>query len=188
MMRIRIDKWLVVLVVLALSTLSWWMPLEQGPVTQLVTPVKKHHVADFHLADFDMVAMNAAGRPRYHLQGRALSHYADDDTAQITVPQLTVYRRGAVPWAARAEQAQVAAGGETVWLRERVKVARLSEDQLEIHTSSLRVEPSKEYAETDQPVTIVTALGVTRGVGMEADLKRERLALLAQVRGEYAKQ
>ena len=64
-MRIRIDKWLVVLVVIALSSLSWWMPLEQRPVGQLVTGLEKRHVADFYLTDFDLITMNAAGRPRY---------------------------------------------------------------------------------------------------------------------------
>ncbi len=189
-MHIRIDKWLVVVLVIALSTLSWWMPLEQGPVSQLVTGSEKRHVADFRLTDFDLVTMNAAGRPRYQLQGKTMIHYADDDTAQVAVPELTVYRQGAPSWFVRAEQADVAAGGEKVFLQDRVKVERLTADKrerLEIYTPALSVVPAKDYAETDQPVTIVTDLGVTRAVGMQADLKQEHLELLAQVRGEYEK-
>jgi len=75
-------------------------------------------------------------------------------------------------------------------LRDQVKVERLTEgkdDTLEIHTEALKVVPAEEYAETDQPVTIVTALGVTQAVGMQANLKQQQLELLAQVRGEYAK-
>ena len=190
-MRIRIDKWLVVLVVIALSTLSWWMPLEQGPVSQLVTGPEKRHVADFYLTDFDLITMNAAGRPRYQLQGRDMQHYADDDTARVAMPQLTIYRQGAVPWLVRAEQAEVAAGGETVFLQDQVMMERLTAnkgEKLEIHTPALRVVPAKEYAETDRTVTIVSDLGVTRAVGMQADLKQRHLELLAQVRVDYAKQ
>jgi lipopolysaccharide export system protein LptC len=190
-MHIRIDKWLVVLLVIALSTLSWWMPLEQGPVTKLVTGPEKRHIADYYLEDFDLTAMNAAGHPRYHLQAHAMRHYADDDTAEVRMPRLTMYRQGTAQWFVRAEQAQVATGGESVSLQNQVKVERLTEDvreKLEIATSALRVVPANEYAETDQPVVIVTDFGVTRAIGMRADLKQERLELLAQVRGEYEKQ
>jgi lipopolysaccharide export system protein LptC len=120
-----------------------------------------------------------------------MSHYADDDTSRMAVPQLTIYRQGAAPWFVRSRQAQVAAGGESVLLQDEVKVERLMEDQrgkLEIDTSALRVVPAKEYAETDQPVTIVTGLGMTQAIGMQADLKQQYLQLLAQVRGDYAKQ
>ena len=190
-MTLRIDKWLVVVAVIALTTLSWWMPLEQTPVTALVAEVEKRHVSDYNLVNFELTTMNAEGRPRYHLQARSLRHYADDDTAEVNRPQLTLFRQGATSWRVSAELAHVAAGAETVLLHDQVKVERLSdnqEDKLEILTPAMQVVPAKQYAETDQPVTIVTALGVTRGVGMQADLKQEHLELLAQVRGEYAKQ
>jgi len=188
--RIRIDKWLVVLVVAALVSLSWWMPVEQGPVSKLVTGIKKRHIPDYYLGDFDLTTMNAAGRPRYYLQAKAMSHFADDDTSEVAQPQLTVYRRASVPWTIRSRQARVAAGGESVLLQDDVKVERPTQDRrggLEIDTSVLRVVPAKEYAETDQPVVIVTDFGVTRATGMQADLKQQQLRLLAQVRGEYAK-
>lgn len=190
-MRIRVDKWLVVLAVAGLSTLSWWMPIEQGPVSKLVTAPEKRHVRDFYLADFDLTTMNAAGKPRYYLQATGMQHYADDDTAQLTMPRLTIYRPAAAPWLVRSAQAHVAAGGQSVLLQDDVMVRRMTTDKrdtLEISTSALRVVPAKEYAETDQPVTIVTDLGVTRAIGMQADLKQQHLQLLAQVRGDYARQ
>ena len=60
-------------------------------------------------------------------------------------------------------------------------------DTLELTTSELRVVPAKQYAETDQAVTVVTDLGITRAIGMQADLQQRRLQLLAQVRGDYAR-
>ncbi len=187
--RIRIDKWLVVLVVVGLSSLSWWMPIEQGPVSKLVTAPKKRHIADFYLTDFDLTTMDAAGFPRYDLQAKLMRHYADDDTSQLSMPDMTVYRAGSPPWRVRAGRAEVAAGGESVLLRDDVKAWRVTTERrqaLEIDTPTLRVEPAKDYAETDQPVTIVTDLGTTRAVGLRADLKQRQLNLLSQVRGDYA--
>ena len=189
-MRIRVDKWLVVLVVAGLSTLSWWMPIEQAPVSKLVTAPEKRHVPDFYLSDFDLTTMNAAGHPRYYLQAKGLQHYADDDASQLQMPRLTVYRPAAPAWLLSSDQAQVAAGGQSVLLQDNVKVQRLAtnkRDTLELTTSALRVVPAKQYAETDQAVTIVTDLGITRAIGMQADLQQRRLQLLAQVRGDYAR-
>ena len=189
-MRFRVDKWLVVLTVVGLSTLSWWMPIEQAPVSKLVTAPEKRHIADFYLTDFDLTTMNAAGHPRYYLQAKGLQHYADDDASQLQMPRLTVYRPAAPAWLLSSDQAQVAAGGQSVLLQDNVKVQRLAtnkRDTLELTTSALRVVPAKQYAETDQAVTIVTDLGITRAIGMQADLQQRRLQLLAQVRGDYAR-
>lgn len=188
-MRIRIDKWLVVLAVIGLSTLSWWMPSGQGPVTQLVSEQQNRHIPDFYLTDFDLTTMNAAGRPRYDLQAQWMQHYVDDDTSQLLMPSLTVYRPGQPPWRVSAKRAEVATGGESLLLQDDVKMRRMGTEKrgtLEIDTSVLKVVPDKEYAETDQPVTITADLGVTRAVGMRADLQRRYLQLLHQVRGEYA--
>lgn len=190
-MRIRIDKWLVVVMVVALSTLSWWMPLEQTPVTTLVTGSEPRHVSDYDLAGFDITTMDSAGQPRYQLQGHSMRHYADDDTAIVLQPRLTVYRHQGAPWLMSAGQAQVAKGAETVLLQEDVKLQRVTDvpqDKIEVQTPALRVMPDRQYADTDQPVTIISDMGVTRAVGMKADLKAEHLELLAQVRGEYVEQ
>lgn len=188
-MRIRFDKWLVVLAVIGLSTLSWWMPGEQGPVTKLVSEPESRHVPDFYLTDFDLTTMNAAGRPRYYLQAKWMQHYADDDTSQLLMPVLTVYRPGQPSWRVSAKRADVTTGGESLLLQDDVKMWRMTaekRDALEVDTSMLKVIPAKQYAETDRPVTITADLGVTQAIGMRADLKQRYFQLLHQVRGVYA--
>ena len=150
---------------------------------------EKRHVPDFYLTDFDLTTMNATGRPRYFLQAADMRHYADDDTSTLIRPSLTVYREAAVPWRVRSDQAQVTAGGESVLLQDDVRIQRMStmpRDTMEIRTAWLRVIPAEQYAETDQSVTIESEMGVTRAIGMRADLKRRQLELLHQVRGDYA--
>lgn len=190
-MRIRLDKWLVVVSVIALSTLSWWMPLdlEPGSVATLVTP-EKRHVPDFYLGDFDLTTMREDGSPRYRLTGEDMRHFSDDDTSLVIKPAMIVYREEAAPWQVWAGQAQVAAAGESVLLLDKVKAQHqdaIDRGQLQLLTELLKVWPDREYAETDQPVTILSDLGVTRAVGMEVDLKTEQLRLLAEVRSDYAR-
>jgi lipopolysaccharide export system protein LptC len=133
--------------------------------------------------------MNAAGHPRYNLQAKEMRHYADDDTTHLSMPDMTLYRPGSSPWRVRADRAEVAAGGESVLLQDDVKLRRMTAEPragLEVDTSVLRVVPAKDYAETDRPVTIMTELGITRAIGLQADLNQRQLRLLAQVRGDYA--
>jgi lipopolysaccharide export system protein LptC len=188
-MPFRLDKWLVVVMVAALSTLSWWLPLEQHPASALIPTTQVEHVIDVRLQNFELTAMNAAGRPRYRLQAASLRHYADDDTAQLTAPRLKVFRKDGPPWWVQSQRAEVATAGASVLLKDDVQARRLTEvpgDQLALYTSVLKVIPDRQYAETAAPVTLVTDQGVTRGVGLEADFKRQQYQLLAQVRGEYA--
>lgn len=190
-MPFRLDKWLVVVMVMALSTLSWWLPLEQRPAPALTRAAQAEHVPDYSLNNFELTAMNADGRPRYRLQAASLRHYADDDTADLTAPRLKVFRDGAAPWWVQSQRAAVASGGSSVTLTEDVEARRLTAvpgERLEMYTSVLEVIPDRQYAATPAPVTLVTDRGVTRGVGLEADFKAQQYRLLAQVHGDYAPQ
>ncbi len=189
-MILRADKGLVVLTVAVLSTLSWWFPLRMGPAPVEAPPaVETRHIPDFFLSEFDLTSMDVAGAPRYRLQAQGMTHYSDDDTADITAPRMTVFRAGSAPWLASAGRGWVAAGGETVKLMDAVLIERPTRgtDQgLEIRSEELRVWPAAEFAETEHPVTLQNTLGVTRAVGMRADFKDDVVELQAQVRGEYA--
>lgn len=189
-MALRADKSLVVVTVAVLSTLSWWFPLRMGP-TPVETPVvaEMRHIPDFFLTEFDLTSMDVAGAPRYRLQAQAMTHYADDDTADIALPRMTVFRGDAAPWQARAGQGWVAGEAEMVKLMKDVVIERSASaaaQGLEIRTEEIRVWPAKEYAETEQAVTLRSALGVTRAVGMHADFNHDVVELRAEVRGEYA--
>lgn len=186
----RADKTLVVLTVAVLSTLSWWFPLRMGPAPVEAPPAAEtRHIPDFFLSEFDLTSMDPAGAPRYRLLAQGMTHYADDDTADVTAPRMTVFRAGSAPWLASAGRGWVAAGGETVKLMDDVVIERPADaaaQRLEIRSDELRVWPGAEYAETEHPVTLLSAMGVTRAVGMRADFKHDVVELHAQVRGEYA--
>jgi lipopolysaccharide export system protein LptC len=54
-----------------------------------------------------------------------------------------------------------------------------------MYTTELDVWPDSKLAETRAAVRIEERAGVTRGVGLSADLERRRTVLHADVRGEY---
>lgn len=189
-MPLRADKGLVVVTVAVLSTLSWWFPFRMGPApTETPAMAETRHIPDFFLTEFDLTSMDITGAPRYRLQAQTMTHYVDDDTADMTLPRMTLFRADAAPWQASAGQGWVASQGEMVRLREDVVIERpasAAAQRLEIRTDEMRVWPAKEYAETERPVALRSDLGVTRAVGMHADFKHDVVELRAEVRGEYA--
>lgn len=190
-MALRADKGLVVLIVAALSTLSWWLPLRMGPAP-LETPAvvsEARHIPDFFLGEFELTAMDRDGAPRYRLLADSMTHYADNDTADVSAPRMTLFRPAGPPWQARSITGWVAAGGEMVRLTGDVVITRAAKaggQGLEVRSEEMRVWPDKNYAETDLPVTLRDPLGVTQAVGMNADFKRDVMALQSDVRGVYA--
>ena len=188
---VRADKGLVVLTVAALSTLSWWLPLRMGPTPAEPVAVAREarHVPDFFLTEFELTSMDRGGAPRYRLHAGAMTHYADDDTADVIAPQMTLFRGGGAPWLAHSARGWVAAGGEMVRLNGDVVITRpvaSGAQGLVVSTDELEVWPDREYAETARPVTLRDALGVTEAVGLHADFKQDRFELPARVRGVYA--
>lgn len=189
-MALRADKGLVVLMVAGLSTLSWWLPLRMGPAPTEPVAVapKARHIPDFFLTEFELTSMDRGGAPRYRLHALGMTHYVDNDTAELVVPHMTMFRDGAPPWEGRSATGWVAGGGEMVGLSGDVVIERpgaAAAPGIEIRTDEMEVWPEREYAETDRPVTLRDALGVTQAVGMRADFGRHVLELHAEVRGVY---
>lgn len=186
----RADKWLVVLVVAALSTLSWWLPLRMGPAppeTPAVMP-EARHVPDFFVREFELTSMDRVGMPRYRLMADNMIHYGDNDTAEVSAPRMTLFRPAGPPWQARSAAGWVTTGGEMVRLTGEVVITRPGADGalgIELRSDEMRVWPEKELAETELPVTLRDTLGVTQAIGLNADLKQDVLTLQSKVRGVY---
>ena len=125
-MALRADKGLVVLTVAALSTLSWWLPLRMGPAppeTPAVIP-ETRHVPDFFLGEFELTSMDRAGVLRYRLVADGMTHYGDNETADVSAPRMTLFRPAGPPWQAQSAVGWVAADGEMVRLTGDVVITR----------------------------------------------------------------
>lgn len=77
--------------------------------------------------------------------------------------------------------------GEKFELRWGVNIWHLDAngEKTQIKTVKLTLFPDREYAETDKPVTIITAEGTTEAIGMKLYLNEQRLQLLSKVKGYY---
>ena len=85
--------------------------------------------------------------------------------------------RHRVPWHVQSERGEVNPGGTEVELIDSVRVTRTDEKNRDtlITTTRMTVFPQQQYAQTEQPVRIDGAGGVSTAKGMKAYLKDSRM-------------
>jgi len=173
----------VLLVIAAFS----WLLLRQSQVQLPVVTDREGRKPDAYLSNFVITTMNEFGQPRYRLEAIYMEHFPQNDTSEIEKPLLTVFRPDELPWYVKSERGVLKPLEDTVILLGHVEMEYLDEkgQSLRVLTKNLIVHPDRQYAETDQPVTIIDQHGITRAVGLNAFLDAGRLSLLAKVRGEY---
>ncbi len=171
---------------LALSGASTWLVYRIDQSEPRAARPRSHE-PDSYMEGFTRTAMDERGHVKTRLYAERMFHYPDDDSTRLTRPRMEILQDGP-PWYAAAETGFVDATGEVVLLRGEVRIWR--DDKaggraIEVITTRMRVLPTTRYAETDDPVTLVTPDSVTHAVGMRGDLRFNRLELLKQVRTRY---
>lgn len=144
-------------------------------------PPELREEPDLYMEETVITQFRADGNIRYRLACEQITRFEKDALTRLEKPVLDLHRQGEPPWNLRAEHGHMrqrpGADGlpeEQLYLRDNVVLRQRFDDGrfVTMTTSVLYVFPEREYAETDQPVTIDTASGRTKAVGFEGDLKR----------------
>lgn len=171
----------------ALAAGSWW--LSRGIDEEQERRPNAAHTPDYWVERLSARTTDAEGRLRRQLHAESMRHFPDDESTELTRPEMLLLEPGRPPWRIRSEQGWVSPDGELVLLQGEVHVDREEgEGTRPIHlvTRDLRVQPKEEYAETDQPVRARSGPNWVESNGLQAWLREPvRIKLLADVRGYY---
>jgi lipopolysaccharide export system protein LptC len=186
-MNDRLVAWAPVVLLVLLALLTFWLDYKVQP-----PPVRadggSRHDPDFYVEGFAATKMNPDGTRRYALTGVRLVHYPDDDSTELESPQLVYFDYQRAPVTMRAEQAQIAQGGDDVYFTGNVQIVRdayADNPELGVFTTYLHVVPDLEIARTDKPVTMIEGNSTASSVGLEFDNKTREIRLLSRVRAQY---
>lgn len=186
MKRVLTNPYLGLTMLIAVALLSlWWRQQQPG---EQASALDEAQLPDYYLKDFVATTMDETGRPARRLVGASMEQYPDRTSADLDAPLMHVFRKDSRVWVMASETAEVYDGGASVWLQGAVHIFRerhAGDGRIDIYTQDLWVYPEQDYAESEHPVTVEDALGVTRGVGVRVDLTRGWLSLLDRVRGMY---
>lgn len=187
MIKDRLIAWSPVILLLLLAVLTWWLDSRvRLPATQIDGAAQQD--PEFYIEGFMAVRMNPDGTRRYELTGTRLTHYSEETGSMLESPSLLYHDYERAPVKVSSDTAEVEGGGENVYFRGNVTIARpafASNPPLGMATSYLHVIPDEEIAKTDQAVTMTEGNSTARSVGLEFDNRTRKIRLLSTVQAHY---
>jgi lipopolysaccharide export system protein LptC len=174
-------------IVMLLAAIGYWNIRPQSFLQQSPNAHSPQSDVDFFALNSRTRQFLPDGKLRYDLVSEKFEHLASTDVSLLTHPDLHLYRGIGPPWRVRSERGEVSPNGTEVELIEQVRIERIDAKGKPIILTSSRmtVWPDKNYAQTQQPVKIEAANGVTTATGMKAYMDEGRMHLLSNVRGQH---
>lgn len=158
---------------------------EQGPRID----GSNRHDPDYRLHNFVTTQSDVNGKLKYVLAASEMSHFPDDDTTVLQRPKFTQYAVEKPYTQIQGLRGYISSDGETVEFVDNVKVVRQAtaeKGEMQLLTEKLTIEPNKDLATTQSPVTITQAPKTkVTAVGMVFDKKNQTMTLLNKVRVHY---
>src|SRR5579883_3271710 len=156
------------------------------PQPTMSAPVSS--LPDAYMENVVAVTMDTEGNPKMKIVTPKMVHYAENDTTELTSPELTIYRQSPEPWHVTSHYAKATQGTDVVDFWDNVVIvhtADKSDPTTVVKTSALTVYPNKNTAETKEYITMEQPHLQVNAVGMQADMNTGDIKLLSQTRGEY---
>lgn len=147
---------------------------------------------DYVLHDYEIVSLDKLGKDRSPLRGPQLQRDpADKNHMTLNTPHFEVPDRTGITGGYGCKRGFVPASGGQLQLTGEVIAISPPQSPPATHTSkteSLTLLLGEHHAQANDAVTI-TQPGLTmRGIGMRADLDRQHVSLLSQVKARYVPQ
>ncbi len=149
------------------------------------------HSPDYFSIGYSKWQMSAQGTVKSKLNADKIVHYSDDETTHSMRPVILFYNEQNPPWIIRSDTGLLSADGKDLLLDGQVKIERgktKKKGPLTINTSMLKVQPNKNYAETEKWAEFINPPNITSGTGMKMTyIAPIHIEFLANVRGKYEK-
>ncbi len=156
-------------------TLFW-----EGSQTVLLRDAQDNPV-DFYAERLSGQRFDPQGRLLQTLTAERMTHYRASDEALLIEPRFMSIGSDGRRWHSEAREATLF-GEERVLLRRDVLINEIG-GAARLTTERLTWYPPGQRVETDAPVRLVDTGHTLRGVGLRADLERQRSELLHRVEG-----
>jgi lipopolysaccharide export system protein LptC len=155
----------LVLGLLALG--SWWAAELLMPKDEASTKPSAGKI-DYYSKGLRRTVMDENGQPKELLLADQLVHYENDNHSELARPVMTLFSKQGPPWVIHAESALVPGEGDEIYLQGAVLIVRDADEKgrtIRIETHNARVQPDKQYAETDEFVRVLSPPDTLTGTG-----------------------
>ena len=172
---------------LVLTLLTFWLRY----ATEMAEPNrdgKSRHDPDYILSDIVLRKLDQNGQLKYTLRAADVRHYPDDDTTDLTRPNLVNQNRkdGKPPVTISADRGRLSNDNDQVDLTGNVRIYRPpsgKDQELTATTDTLTAFPDDETAFTKSPVLITQGKSWVKGVGMQVNNRAQTYVIESQAVG-----
>lgn len=183
----RARAWLPLIPLLLLLAGTYWLNQQVQPISAKPDTSKRHDI-DFAVENLSTTTLDEHGQARYKMTTEKMWHYPDDDSTHLQRPRFISLHSEQPPLITTALSGKVSSHGDEVFLYDEVKVTRLDKqagDEMVFNTDYLHIVPDQNLADTDRPVTLVTAHDTIRAVGMTMNSQSRVITFLSQVHATH---
>lgn len=186
-MKALSSQFFVIALLAVLAGLTFWLNTsingeEPRPDSKL------RHDPDAKTKNFSIRRFDNTGEVKYLLSAPFMKHFPDDDTSEITSPNLVSFRPEAPPVTITSKFGKITSKAETVFLWDDVSITReatVDRPEMIARMPDLTSQPDAGYAFTNSPVEITQGESWVKGVGAYLDNNTSTLILQSQVTGLY---
>jgi LPS export ABC transporter protein LptC len=153
-----------------------------------VDPIKARLSLAYYLDQAELTGTGPDGDTLYRVRTARASHTVEDNSIAMTDVEMIYTPDSPEGWNLNATRGRIPADANIIELTGTVVVTPGENNSAgtTITTNRLDVDPATRQARTSQPVVVDYEGQTLNAVGMEADLKRNRVKLLSDVNGEFA--
>jgi LPS export ABC transporter protein LptC len=180
----RTRVWLLLLAATSLVSyglLRWFAPPEAAPAPERTAR------EDNAIRAVEMRIYDDAGKPNLVLISPRITSPRRSDEYLIELPVFDVVSADGARWNGQSQVGRLDVSRDVLWLEQQVvlKGNKAERDPLTIRSERIEFDIDERLASSDEAVEIVGTGSEIRGVGLRADLKKDRFLLRSQVEGEY---
>jgi lipopolysaccharide export system protein LptC len=143
------------------------------------------HFIDLFMRDFTLTAMNEEGVPNHTLQASYFEHFNDSENARLVNPVIRLLQLDN-NWIVSAEKGEIDNDHKQITLYKNVVMTQQgAEFPIQLETSHLEIDTSRQIAKTDKAVHITQKGFDLQSTGMILNTLSGQFELIANVKSTY---
>lgn len=170
----------------AVAAFTFWVLQISAP--REVRGREAGHEPDYHFGAPRITRFGPDGALELDLTAVSAVHYPHDDTVVLDRLRVDVRAPDGAAWTLAAARGSAPMAGDLVTLEGGVRIARpagAGGGAIELETERVVIDTRVQRLATDAAVTIAQGANRVTAVGLEADLRGDRITLKQRVRGTY---
>lgn len=173
---------LALLVLAAIGSAIWvWQLRGDEELPALMGPPR----SDYLLYDFDLIALDEAGKESFSASGPRLTRHPNLGTLDIEAPRFSSPDSNGRVWTGTAKRAWVNKEGTELRMLGDARVSGPAAEDVAptlLRSEALSVFPREHRVDSDVAVTVTEPGSILSAIGMRANLDAQQVELLSDVR------